>query len=312
MQYYPLKGAPQLLLYKRTRLRIKILSVKLKKLLISDYKQAERSYERKKGVKPDLKNPKTYSEKLLYLKLHYRNPLQTLCADKYYVAEYVRACGYEYILKKNYAVYNDARDIDFKLLPDKFFMRCNHLSGFNYLVDKNTIDQTHTKKLFSILLKENYYAGGREWPYKNIKPRVICEEILANKDGTPLVDYKFYCFSGEPKYFMVSLGEYEHEVKNHKFDMQFNSIDKFFKKKPAIDASDIKLPDNIDEMVAIVKKLCKPFPHVRVDLYNIDGRIVFGELTFFSSGGIVNVDSSEYDAKIASWIDLNRYKNDMV
>ena len=97
MQYYPLNGAPQLLLYKRTRLRIKILSVKLKKLLISDYKQAERSYEREKGVKPDLRNPKTYSEKLLYLKLHYRNPLQTLCADKYYVAEYVRACGYEYI-----------------------------------------------------------------------------------------------------------------------------------------------------------------------------------------------------------------------
>lgn len=311
MQYYPLKGSKGLLWYKRTRLKVKIFSIKLRKLIISDYKQAERSYIKKKGCKPNLNAPKTYSEKLLYLKMHYRNPLQTLCADKYYVAEYVRACGYSDILKKNYAVYNKAQDIDFSILPDRFFMRCNHLSGFNYIVNKSEIDQDHTKRLFSILLKENYYDSGREWPYKNIQPKVLCEEILENKDGSSLVDYKFYCFSGEPKYFMVSLGEYEHEVRNHKFDMNFNSIDHYFKKKPDIDAKNIKLPDNIGQMVQIVKKLCKPFPHVRVDLYNIDGRIVFGELTFFSSGGIVNVDSKEYDARIASWIDLERYKNDM-
>lgn len=312
MNFYPLEGNKLILFYKRIRLRIKLTIVFLKRLIISDKHYVYKSYKKKKGKKLNLIMPKTFSEKLLYLKLYYRNPLQTLCADKYYVAEYIKCCGFDYILKDIYGVYNKADDIDFEKLPDRFFLRCNHWSGFNYLVNKNEINQSHTKKMFSILLKHTYYDSGREWPYKNIVPKVICEEILENKDKSPLVDYKFYCFSGKPKYFMVSLGEYEHKVRNHKFDMNLNSIDHYFKKEADIKDSEIVLPDNINEMITIVEKLCKPFPHVRVDLYNIDGRIVFGELTFFSSGGIVNIFSSEYDKRIGDWITLDKYKRDMI
>lgn len=312
MQNYLLSGSKSKLFCDRIRLRMLLWRVNLRKFFLNDYDLTVRIYKKRKGVNPNLENPITFSEKLSYLKLHYRNPLQTLCADKYYAAEYVKACGFGNILKKTYGVFNNAEDIDFIHLPNKFFLKCNHWSGFNYIVDKNRINQKHTKKLFRILLKHNYYMFGREWPYKNIQPRVICEEVLSNKDGSSLVDYKFYCFMGEPKYFMVSYGEYEHDVKNHKFDMNLQSIDHYFKQDPTLDKNEIIFPDNIDEMILIVRKLCEPFPHVRVDLYNIDGRIVFGELTFYSSGGIVNVASDDYDKEIASWIDLAVYKNDMI
>lgn len=313
MQHYPLKGKKHILFYKRCKLWLRWNVQKVKTYLISDYRYNKRLFEKRKNSNMDLINPKTYSEKLLYLKMYYRNPLQTLCADKYYVSEYVKACGYEHILKKVFAVYDKATDFDYDMMPERFFLRCNHWSGFNYVVDKgDAIDIEHTKRMFSILLKHSYYEWGREWPYKNIQPRLICEEFLENPDESPLIDYKFYCFSGEPRYFMVSLGEYEHEVKNHKFNMDLQSIDYLFKEETNLDEHEIRLPNNIGEMIEIVKKLCKPFPHVRVDLYNIEGRIIFGELTFFSSGGIVNVVSEEYDREIASWINLDKYKDDMI
>lgn len=169
------------------------------------------------------------------------------------------------------------------------------------------IDLEHIKKLFLILLKSNFYEVAREWPYKNIIPKIICEEALETKDKKPLIDYKFYCFSGEPKYFMVSIGEYEHKVRNHKFDMNLQSIDHHFKKNASLKKEEIIFPENIQEMIEIVKKLCKPFPHVRVDLYNIDGRIVFGELTFYSNAGFVKIDSENYSKKIGNWIKLENY-----
>lgn len=269
-------------------------------------------YLKEYGKKPDLNNPKTYSEKLLFLKEHYRNPLQTLCADKYYASEYVKACGYDSILRKIYKVYHNPNEIKFDDLPDKFFIRCNNRSGLNFCVDKNNVEEKTIHKLFSVALKYNYYYSNLEWPYKNIEPCVICEEVLENKDKSALVDYKFYCFDGKPEYFMVSYGEYEHEVRNLKYDMSGNNIDYMFKKEPNIKESEIKLPDNLDEMIEIVNVLCKPFPHVRVDLYNIDGKIYFGELTFYSNAGIIGVYSKEYDLKLGSLIDLDKYRNDYI
>lgn len=270
-------------------------------------------FKEAKGYEPDLSHPRTFSEKLLYLKMHYRNPLETLCSDKYHVNEYVRACGCENILKNVYAVTGNARDIQFDRLPEKFFMRCNHMSGFNYALNRSEIlAPREISDFFNTLLKINWYHFGREWNYKNITSRVLCEELLENSNKSPLVDYKFYCFSGKPKYLMVSLGEYEHQVRNHKFDMNLNSIDYHFKEKPTLEESEAPIPNSISEMVSIVEKLCKPFPHVRVDLYNIDGRIVFGELTFYSNGGVVNVKDKEFETEIGSWIDLDKYKTDMI
>ena len=123
-------------------------------------------------------------------------------------------------------------------------------------------------------------------------------------DGSPLIDYKFYCYGGKPIYFMYSLGETIHSGRNHKFDMNLNSIDHLFKEKPVLDVSEIVLPANIYEMIGIVEDLCKGFPHVRIDLYNVNGRIYFGEFTFFSGGGFLNIKSEEFSNYLASLIKL--------
>lgn len=283
--------------------------------LVNDMKYLTSRYKKEKGELPDLCAPKTFSEKLIYLMLHYRNPLETLCADKFYVQEYVRACGYERILKKIYGVYRKASDINFDNLPDEFFIKTNHVSGNNKIVKRSmNPDFNYLRKFYSEVLKINYYYDSREWAYDRIRPMIICEEVLRDKNGNLPIDYKFYCFSGEMKYFMVSCGEFDHKVRNHKFDRNLNSVDYHFKKKSTLSEDEARklLPGNINEMFEIVDSLCKPFPHVRVDLYNVDGNIYFGELTFFSNGGIVNVYDKDYDTEIASWIKLEQYRDDMI
>lgn len=309
---YTLNGSKSHLFMLRMRFRARDLYFRLKKLFVSDKAHLEKSYAKHAGGRlPDLEHPQDFSEKLLYLMLHYRNPLMTLCADKVYAAEYVRACGYPEILREIYAVADDARKIDFDSLPEEFFMRTNCRSGFNYAVKKSQIDLEHTKKFMNIVKNSDYYYQSREWQYKDMQPLVMCEELLRNKDGSPLVDYKFYCFSGQVKYFMISKGEYEHDVRNHKFTPDGKSIDHFFKEQATLAREEAEIPENIDKMLEIASVLCKPFPHVRVDLYDIDGRIVFGEMTFYSNAGVVNVQSQEFAREIGSWIELDKYQKDM-
>lgn len=298
---------------KLIKLSIKILLEHIKYSLVSDKLFHKLRYKKAFNKPLNLNEPKTFSEKLIYLKLRYTNQLENLCADKFEVCQYVTQCGYPEILKKIYKVYNDPNDIDFDSLPDKFFVQCTHTQGHNFAIDKNKpYDLQHIKALYKVLFKRKHYMVLRENCYKHIKPRVICSEFLEQSDGSPLTDYKIYCFGGKAKYVMVSYGEYEHNVRNHKFDMQWNSIDSLFKKTPAVEAKSIQKPENFDKMVEIAEKLAAPFPHVRVDLYNISGRIVFGELTFYSSGGFVNVQSDKMNEKIGSWIDLEKYKQYMV
>jgi hypothetical protein len=285
----------------------------IKYLLVSDKLFHKLRYKKIFNKRLNLKDPKTFSEKLAYLKLHYNNPLQNVCADKYGVCQYVAECGYPEILKQIYRVYDDPKDIDFDSMPDKFFIQCTHTQGHNFAIDKNkSYDMKYIKRLYKILFKRKHYMVLRENCYKHIKPRVVCGEFLEQSDGTPLTDYKIYCFGGKARYIMVSYGEYEHNVRNHKFDMQWNSIDSLFKKEAAIEAEDIQRPENFDKMVEIAETLSAPFPHVRVDLYNISGRIVFGELTFYSAGGFVKVQSDEMNERIGSWIELEKYEQYMV
>ena len=287
---------------------------RIKFSLVDDHKFNCSLYKKAKGRQPDLQNPTDFSEKLLYLKEHYRNPLQTICSDKYFVKNYIELCGLGYINKKIYGVYKSVDDIPWDDMPDRFFIHCNHMSGCNFVFDKSygKEKKRYICNMLKMALSHNWYYSNREWNYKNIDPLVVCEELLCDQNGRMPVDYKFYCFSGKPMYYMVSFGEYEHKARNHKFDMNNNSIDHKFKRKETVSPDEVVLPSNFEEMVAIVEKLCEPFPHVRVDLYNIDGRIVFGELTFYSNSGVVNVYSKEFDKEIGSWISLEKYAEDMV
>ncbi len=280
---------------------------------VSDEQFSRKYFKKEKGVEPNLENPETLSEKLLYLMLHYRNPLQSLCSDKYYVKEYLKACGLDYILKPTLGVYKNANEINFDELPDEFFIKCNHVSGNNKVVrKKDAPDYEHIRKFYNEVLKLDYYTALREYQYHNIRPLILCEKCLRDSKGNLPVDYKFYCFGGEPKYWMVSYGEFDHNVRNHKFDMNCKSVDYHFKKKPTLPEEEAIIPENIQEMFDIVKKLCKPFPHVRVDLYDVEGKIYFGELTFTTNGGVINVCDPDYDKEIGSWINLDDYKVDMI
>lgn len=273
---------------------------------LPDEKFLKLLYKANTGEKLNLENPVKLNEKLQWLKLHDRKPEYTIMADKYRAKEYIASkVGEEYPVPL-LGVWERAEDIDFDALPDSFVLKCNHTSSTGLCVcrDKSRLDREVVRKKLNKAMAQNYYLVCREWPYKNIPRRIIAEQFLAEPDGSPLVDYKFYCYGGEPRYFMVSYGEAEHNVKNHKFDMQLNSIDHLFKAQPAIAAERIKLPENIDKMIELAGALCRGHQHLRVDMYNVGGKIYCGELTFFSGGGFIKMVSQEYSQYLADLIDL--------
>ncbi len=260
------------------------------------------------GEWPNLSNPQKLSEKLQWLKLNYRKPEMTIFSDKVKVKDYIaNKIGSEYLIP-TLGVWERAEDIDFSSLPNRFVIKVNHNSGSGMYIcrDKSKMDEDKVRKGLEKGLKEDYYRYYREWSYKNIPRRIIAEQFIENADGTPVVDYKFYCYGGKPRYFMYSVGEADHHVRNCKFDMDCNNIDYLFKKKRALSDDEIKIPNNFKEMKAIVEKLCVGFPHIRVDLYNVDGKIYFGELTFYSGAGFINIDNEDFSNKLASYIELKK------
>lgn len=262
------------------------------------------------GKKINLANPTLLNEKLQWLKLYNRKPEYSLMCDKLRVKDYIaKQIGEEHVIK-TLGVWDKAEDVDFSKLPNRFVIKVNHTSGFgNYICkDKSQMDEAKVRKILSDGLKRDFYKYRREWPYKNIDRKIFAEEFMENADGTEIVDYKFYCYGGKPRYFMYSVGEANHHVRNCKFDMDCNNIDHLFKKKRALSDDEMKLPENFAEMKAIVEKLCVGYPHIRIDLYNIDGKIYFGEMTFYSGAGFINIDNEEFSNKLASYIDLSKIK----
>ena len=234
---------------------------------------------------PDLDNPRTFDEKLQWYKLYYKDPLMTKLTDKYEVREYIEDKGLAGILNELYGVYNTAEEIDFFRLPKSFVLKATHGSSMNIICkDKENLDWEECRKLLNKWLKINYYYDGRQWAYKNIKPRLICEKYLENEEFNELIDYKFYCYSDKPEVLFVCTGRFSAEgLKYNAYDMNWNRI-YAYKGKPG---SDLKLekPDNFKAMVDVAGKLCKGFPFIRVDLYSVKEKILFGELTFYPDNG---------------------------
>ena len=282
---------------------------------ISDSDFAIKNYQEKTGKMLNLEHPQTYDEKLWYLKIHNRDPLLTICSDKYRVREYVKQFGLGHILNELYGVYDDARDIDFSIFVEPVFLKSNHTSGDNIIYDPNKpFDRYDFTKRFNFILKQNYYVKSREWNYKNIKPKIIAEKVLRNDNGQLPLDYKFLCFGGEPKLLYLSVNSCTEQGKHNSvgrylntYDMDFNltDIDEGF---AILNDGSIKKPYNFEKMKEYAAILSKPFAHCRVDFYNIDGKIYFGELTFYDSGGCNNIQPHEWDLKIGSWIDISNIK----
>lgn len=267
-------------------------------------------YKKKLGYELDLNNPKRFTEKLQWLKLYNQNPDYIKMVDKAQVKDYVKdIIGNEHIIP-TLGIYNSFDDIDFEILPNEFVLKTTHGSGSVFVCkDKKTFDYKKANDLLTSDLHTNYYLWGREWPYKFVKPRIIAERLIGDKNSkfSP-TDYKLYCFNGEVKFILICS---ERNLNNKKsktryFDVDFNE---FYANNNKFDG-DIDKPKNFEKMKELACKLSKDMPHVRVDFYEVEDKIYFGELTFYSSSGFIKFDSEEVDLKLGSYLDLSLINNE--
>lgn len=277
---------------------------------IPDKTMIKMQYFIKTGRRLNLKNPQRYTEKLQWYKLYYRDPLMQQCADKYDVREYVRSKGLGYILNECYGVYERVEDIDFDSLPDQFVLKDTLGGGGNSIIickDKATFDFENAKKQMQkwLSIDSNKKNEGREWVYQGRKHRIIIEKYIeSNPSEGGLVDYKFFCFNGEPKYLYVIADRLLGQIAGLGiFNVNFELLSVIRTDERPLERN-IEKPKNFDEMIDIVKIISKDFPHVRVDLYNQDGNIIFGENTFFDGSGYHKYEPDEFDYELGSYFKL--------
>ena len=265
---------------------------------IPDEKYITIKYKLEMNQKLNLKEPKTFNEKLQWLKLYDRKPEYTKMVDKYEAKKYVAdIIGEEYIIP-TLGVWDKFEDIDFTKLPNQFVLKPTHASGNVFICkNKDEIDYKKLKKTVQKWLKRNYYLVHREWPYKNVKPRIIAEEYMEDQIGE-LIDYKVYAFNGQCDYVMVCFDRIKGETKFIYYDRNWN-IKKEFSKDGIKYGDTIKIekPKNLDKMFEFAEILSKNIPFIRVDFYESNGNLYFGELTFYPSAGFDNTrtkDCQEY------------------
>lgn len=265
-------------------------------------------YLRKMGKWLDLDNPVTFNEKLQWLKAYDHNPLYTSIVDKQEVKKIIAdKIGSEYIIP-TLAVYERPEDIDWEKLPERFVLKCTHDSGGVVVCkEKDQLDRKKALKKLSKHYKRNYYYNKREWPYKNIKPRIIAEAYMEDRDGSgELKDYKFFCFDGVPKMLFVASDRHK------KTETKFDFFDMDFKHLPIINGhpnSDVppQKPASFEQMKKLAAELSAGFPHVRVDLYEIDGKIYFGEMTLYHYSGTVPFEPEIWDTTMGEWLKLPKH-----
>lgn len=255
--------------------------------------------------KLNLDNPQSYNEKLQWLKVNCRHSEYTQMVDKIEAKKYVaNIIGNGYIIP-TLGIYNSFDEIDFAKLPNQFVIKCTHDSGGVVVCkDKNNLNLKTAKKIIKHGLGKSAFWASREYPYKEVKPRIIIEEYMEDESGYELKDYKIFCFNGKAKFLFVATdrGKESEETKFDFFDLEWNHLP--FTNGHPNNMNPIKRPKNLDEMISISEKLSKDIPHVRVDLYNINGKIYFGELTFFHWSGFVPFVPDCWDYKFGEYIEL--------
>ena len=250
----------------------------------------------------NLKSPKTFNEKLQWLKLYDRRPEYTIYADKYAVREHIaNTIGEDYLIPL-LGVWDKVEDVPWNKLPNQFVLKCNHGSAMNIIcTDKSKFDIDEAKIKLKKWLGQNHYYYGREWAYKNIKPKIICEKYMVDESGYELKDYKFFCFNGEVNSLFIAT-ERSSDVKCDFFDPDFNHLP--IKRGHENSTNHINKPRSFELMKSLAKSLSNTIPHVRVDFYEIDGKIYFGEMTFYPAAGYAKFKPPEYDIVFGDWINL--------
>lgn len=257
----------------------------------------------KVGYKLNLNNPITYNEKLQWLKLYYRRPEMVKMVDKYEAKQFAKSLiGEEHIIP-TYGLWESFDEINFNSLPSQFVIKTTHDQGGVVICNnKELFDFNRARKIINSRLKRNHFYLSREWPYKDVEPRIIVEKHMCDENTNELSDFKFFCFNGVPKIMFLATERQSGEVKFDFFDMQFNHLDimQIHEQSGRI----FEKPKNFEKMFEIVKTLSKDLPHVRVDLYNINGEIYFGEFTFFHHGGIMPFHPEKWDYILGGWLNL--------
>lgn len=282
-----------------------ILRRKFSKHISNDRRYLEWEYFFGMKKRLNLKSPRTYNEKLQWMKLYDRNPLYTRLVDKAAVKDYIaEVMGNDDIIIPTLGVWDSFDDIDFDRLPQQFVLKTTHDSGGVVICrDKSSLDMKEARNKLEKSLANNYYLEHREWPYKDVKPRIIAEKYMVDESGTELKDYKFFCFDGEPKMLFIATDR-PHDTRFDFFDIDFNHLP-FTQGHPNAEKS-IAKPCNFDEMIEISRKLSKGLSQVRVDLYNVNGKIYFGELTFAHFSGNVPFKPAKWDEIIGEWWTLEK------
>lgn len=257
------------------------------------------------GYDLDITNPKTLNEKLQWLKIHNRKPEYVNWVDKYAVRNYAKSVmGENSIIPIVGGPWSTFRQIDFKLLPKEFVLKCTHDSQSVYICrDKNSIDYKKLEEKYNKRLSSNLYYGAREWPYKYVKPQIIAEKYMVDESGLELKDYKFYCFNGEPRLIQVNFGRFNDPGKNV-YDCNWNYIH-ITSHFPTYPELEIMQPKSFEIMKNYARIFSKGQPFLRVDFYEINEKPYFGELTFFPGSGLMAYDPVEWDLKMGEWVDLS-------
>ena len=292
--------------------KFELLLIKLARkniIKMSDQKFLDLCFDYYLGKKINWKNPQTYNEKLQWLKIYDRQDRYTKMVDKYEAKEYVKnIIGEEYIIP-TIGIYDKFENIDFEKLPQQFVMKCTHDSGGLVICkDKKNLNIKEAKRKINQCLKVNYFNCWKEWPYKNVKPRIIIEKYMTNDDSDGINDYKFFCFNGKVKLLFIATDRV-----NENEETKFDFYDENFNHLPIKNGHPNALvppskPLNFEKMKELAEILSKDIPHLRVDFYEINGKIYFGELTFSHWAGMVPFEPEEYDLILGNWIDISNIK----
>ena len=301
----PLYNAVQSLLHDPKHILFAILS-RMPWLISNDVSYLRLLYWLNYNEKLNLKNPTKFSEKIQWLKLYNHNPLYTTLVDKLRVKEYVsHKIGAEFVIPA-IATWNSPKDIEWRILPEQFVLKTNHDSGGTGIVickNKSSLSIGKALKVLNHSFRRNSYVIGREWPYKDVAKKVIAEQFLSDSHGE-LRDYKFFCFNGKVRCFKIDYNRQIYHQANY-YDPSGQLLPYGEAAYPPNPDADIHIPENISTMIALAENLSQGIPFVRVDLYNVDGKIYFGEFTFFPAGGMTKwVGDENVDALWGSWLEL--------
>ncbi len=271
--------------------------------ILSDKSFIKKLYKKRMGKDINLSNPKTFCEKQNWLKLYDRKPIYTVMVDKYLARDFVaERIGEEYLVPL-LGVWDNADDIDFSVLPDKFVLKCNHNSDVTICTDKSTLDVEKVRKKLNEQLKNNYYLSKREWPYKNVPRKIICERFMENDDKSNPIEYKVFCFNGVPKYILVISGRFHTEEPTmDTYNIMWEHTD-LINGGPL--AGDVyPKPECFDELCRLSESLSSNTPFLRVDYNYWNNKLYFGELTFFDSAGFEKYKPEKWDYILGDLIEL--------